>query len=209
MSVTTRTLPAEPTEAEPVAPFGMPPGTVRGLLSILICAFFWIVLLLPPEHQGKVVLAHFFLLGLVVMAFASHPVAEGESSPFLPWLLRLIFVGASVAVVVFAWARDANLLQARLTPDLEEIKMWWIPFMACMAGGFAFGLFLRFLLGKRNHVFRTVRAWFSVVGSVMLALEIAIFLAATGGQDPRGMDFLHYWQCVSIVVVSAYFGTRA
>ena len=208
MSVTTTAQRPVPASLEQQHhPFGLPPGTVRGLLSILICAFFWIVLLLPPAHPGKVVLAHFFLLGLVLMAFASSPRQE-EATPFLPWFLRLIFVGVSAAVVALAWVRDVNLLQARLTPDLEEVKMWWIPFMACMAGGFAFGLFLRFVLGKTNHVFQTLRAWFSVVGSVMLVLEIGIFLSAAGGTGAQ-MDFLHYWQCVVMVVVSAYFGTRA
>lgn len=212
MSIATTPVPAAPPPADVTRhPFGLPPGTVRGLMSILICAFFWIVLLLPRGEgpEVKAVLAHFFLLGLVLMAFASHPRnEEQDTAPVLPWLLRLIFVGVSVAVVVLAWVRDVNLLQDRLTPDLEEVKNWWIPFMGTMAGGFAFGLFLRFLLGRENHIFQTLRAWFSVVGSVMLALEIAIFLSAAGGQGAR-LDLLHYWQCVEMVIVSAYFGTRA
>jgi hypothetical protein len=212
MSVTTTVLPADDPAAEPTRPpFGLPPGSVRGMLSVLICGFFWILLLLPAEQQAKAVLGHYFLLGLVMMAFAQHPAAEsGERAAFLPWFLRLLFVGGSVAAVAIAWARDVTVLQHRLTPDPGEVKDWWIPFLGVMAGGFAFGLFLRFLLGRENHVFRTVRAWFSVVGSVMLALEIGLFLSATAaGTGTPAMDVLHAWQCVEIAVVAAYFGTRA
>ena len=53
--------------------FGLPSGSVRGFLSVLICSFFWIVLLLPPDTPVDSPLGHFFLLTLVFMAFASHP----------------------------------------------------------------------------------------------------------------------------------------
>jgi hypothetical protein len=189
-------------------PFGLPAGTVRGLLSILICSFVWVVLLLPETYQVKVVLAHFFLLGLVLMAFASSPsLSQSDASPFLPWLFRLIFVGGSVLSLVIAWTKGSELVQFRLTPDIDEVKQWWIPFLACLGGGFGFGVFLRFILGRTNHVFQSLRAWFSVVGMIMLVLEMGVFFALLG--EGRVIDFLHYWQCVTLVVVAAYFGTRA
>jgi hypothetical protein len=209
MSITTTPV-AVPRTEEVRHPFGLPLGTVRAVMSVAICALVWVTLLLPPSFEGvKVVLAHFFLMGLVLMAFASSTnVKEGEASPFLPWLLRVIFVGGSIAIVALCWVRDKEQLQFRLTPDIAEVKDWWIPFLATMAGGFGFGIFTRFLFGVGNHIFQTLRAWFSVVGLVLLALELAIFLAQISGQG-KMIDFLHYWQCVTILIVSAYFGTRA
>lgn len=190
-------------------PFGLPLGSVRGLMSILICAFFWILLLLPTDSPAKAVLAHFFLLGLVLMAFASSPsIADKGESAFLPWLLRFIFVGGSIAVMAYVlFTRDIQVVQHRLTPDPDEVRMWWIPFLSTMGGGFAFGLFLRFILGRENHVFQSLRAWFSVLGLMLLAGELAIFFIMAGGAG-RVDEFLHYCQCVTIVIVSAYFGTR-
>ena len=52
-------------------PFGLPIGSVRGFLSLLICSFFWIVLLQPEPIAPP--LGHFFLLTLVFLAFASNP----------------------------------------------------------------------------------------------------------------------------------------
>jgi hypothetical protein len=192
-------------------PFGLPLGSVRGLMSILICAFFWILLLLPNESPAKAVLAHFFLLGLVLMAFSSSPsIADRDVSPFLPWLLRAIFVGGSIAVVAYVLLVKNNigLLQTRMTPDPQEVKDWWIIFFGTLCGGFSFGLFIRFILGRANHIFQAIRAWFSVAGLIMLALEIAIFFAMANGPGKID-DFLHYWQCVELAVVAAYFGTRA
>ena len=191
-------------------PFGLPLGSVRGLMSILICAFFWILLLLPMESPAKAVLAHFFLLGLVLLAFASSPsIADRDVSPFLPWLLRLIFVGGSIAAVAFVvFTRDLDLLQRRLTPDPDEVRMWWIPFLTTLTGGFSFGLLLRFLLGRENHIFQSLRAWFSVAGLILLVCELGIFFIMASGAG-KVDEFLHYCQCVTIVIVSAYLGTRA
>ncbi len=207
-NVQTTNLP--PLSGEVRHPFGLPLGSVRGLMSVLICAFFWILLLLPTESTAKAVLAHFFLLGLCLLAFASSPsISDKDVSPFLPWLLRVIFVGGSVAVVLFViFTRDLDVIQKRLTPDPAEVSMWWIPFLSSMCGGFAFGMFLRFVLGRNNHIFQSLRAWFSVVGLVMLAVELAIFFVMAGGAGQID-EFLHYCQCVTLVVVSAYFGTRA
>ncbi len=191
-------------------PFGLPPGSVRGFMSLLICAFFWIVLLWPTDEVIKPPLGHFFLLALVLMAFVSSPTgrSEGEAIPFLPWLMRLLFVGISVLVVGFVIVNDPQRLQARMTPDPAEFANWWGPFLATTFGGFAAGLFLRFILGQTNPVFRTVRSWLSVVGLVMLALEIGLFVMFVNSEN-KGGDFIRYWQAFELVFVSAYFGTRA
>ena len=212
MEITTNVTPAP---IQPIVdttvyhPFGLPLGTVRGLFSLIICAFFWIALLWPGEHPMKVVLAHFFLLGMVLMAFASHPtINDRETSPFLPWLFRVIFVGGSALVIVVAWYKDVGVLQQRLTPDLAEVKDWWIPFLGTTAIAFGLGLLMRFILGRNNHIFQTLRAWLSVVGMLMLVVEIVIFLSVSSSESSP-IDFIHYWQCVELAIVSAYFGTRA
>ena len=191
-------------------PFGLPLGSVRGFMALLICAFFWLVLLWPGEQTVRPLLGHFFLLALVLMAFASSPSPRenGEGSAFLPWILRVLFVGGSVAVVLFTLFQYPDRLQTRLTPDPEEFRDWWGPFLATMATGFAVGLFVRFVLGREHPLFRTFRAWLSVVGLVMLGLEIGLLVMFMSAEN-RPADFMRYWQAVELAFVSAYFGTRA
>ena len=109
---------------EPRHPFGLPMGSVRGFMSLLICGFFWLVLLWPGEQVVKPLLGHFFLLALVLMAFASSPSprTEDDSSPFLPWLLRVLFVGGSVAVVLFCLFQYPDRLQSPADPGRGGVR---------------------------------------------------------------------------------------
>src|SRR5437773_8503644 len=143
-------------------PYGLPMGTIRGFMSVLICAFFWIYLL-SDERVVAAPLGHFFLLTLVFLAFASHPIPhDAQKSELLPWLMRLLFVGGSVAVVVFVLYKDPGRLAARLTPDQSEVVQWPV-LLGTLAGGFGLGLFLRSVLGRNSDLFQTIRAWVGVI----------------------------------------------
>jgi len=196
--------------SNPRQPFGFPAGTIRGFLSLLICAFFWLVLLWPSEGFAKPLLGHFFMLALVLMAFASThaDVSGNRDRSYAPWLMRMLFVGGSALVVAFTLVKNPEQFSARLTPDVVEFRDWWGTFLAVTAGGFASGLFIRFALGRNNPVFLTLRAWFSVVGMVMLALELALFVAFTSAET-KPESFMRYWQSFEVAMVAAYFGTRA
>lgn len=194
--------------SSPRNPFGLATGSVRGIFALLICSFFWIVLLTRGDPNVKPLLAHFFLLALVLMAFASSPTTE-DSGALLPWLTRVLFVGISVAVVAYCLVTDREQFVNRITPRPDEFARWWGPFMACMAGGFAGGLFVRFILGRTNIAFQAIRAWLSVVGMVMLTVELALFLALLNSDSEKYENFFHGWQAVELAVVSAYFATRS
>lgn len=194
---------------DPMHPFGLPPGSVRGLLSLLICSFFWILLLWPGDATLNPMLGHFFMLSLVLMAFASSNVvgSDTQKSAMLPWLMRVLFVGGSLVVVGLVLIQHPERFQTRLTPNIEEFKAWWGPMLACMSGGFAFGLLLRFFLGRTNVVFRTLRSWLSVIGLLMLSIEIALYIIFLSSSAQH--DWLAYFQAVELAIVAAYFGTRA
>ncbi len=192
-------------------PFGLPAGSVRGFLSLLICLFFWVVLLWPSNAVAKPLLGHFFMLALVLMAFASSPSAHAgnRDTSFTPWLMRILFVGGSVVVVAITLVKDPAQFSQRLTPDVEEFRNWWGTFLGVTAGGFAFGLLLRSVFGRDNPIFLTVRAWLSVVSMVMLAIELALFVAFTSSDSSKPEAFMRYWQSFEVAAVAAYFGTRA
>ncbi len=191
-------------------PFGLPAGSVRGFLSLLICAFFWMVLLWPSDAVAKPLLGHFFMLALVLMAFASSPSAHSgnKDSSFTPWLMRILFVGGSILVVAFTLVKDPAQFSQRLTPDVVEFRDWWGTFLAVTAGGFAAGLFIRFAFGRENPIFLSIRAWLSIVAMVMLSLELALFVAFTSAET-KPDAFMRYWQAFEVAAVAAYFGTRA
>ncbi len=194
-------------------PYGLPMGTVRGFMSVLICSFFWIFLLLPDVTDPTkltVPLGHFFLLTLVFMAFASHPIPHDPGHiEFLPWLMRVIFVGGSVAVVGFVAYTDSHRLTTRLTPNPSDIGQWPV-LLATLSGGFAVGLFLRFILGRNGDLFQTLRAWAGVIAILLLVAEtIFQFLIRPNIEGPLSVEGLKVWEGVLVAIVAAYFGTRA
>jgi hypothetical protein len=189
--------------------FGLPTGSVRGFLSVLICSFFWIVLLLPPQHAVTAPLGHFFLLTLVFLAFASHPGPDARGH-LLPWVMRVLFVGGSVAVVAFSVVTNSHQTATRLTPSPAEIGQWPV-LLGCLAGGFAVGLFMRFALGRRSEIFMTLRAWAGVVAMLLLFFETLLQFVILPSMDPanRNPESLEVWEGILIAVVATYFGSRA
>lgn len=189
----------------PRQPFGLPQGSVRGFLSLLICGFVWMVLLWHTEV--KLPLSHFFLMALVLLAFSSSPHLQMGESKLLPWVLRVLFVGGSVGVVLYLLFQNPSALY-RLKPEVGEYGDLWLTYLACLAGGFAAGLVLRFVLGRQNQVFQTVRAWLSVIGILMMLGEFILFLANVSVEN-KPENFIRVWQAIQLAVVSGYFGTRA
>lgn len=191
-------------------PFGLPLGTVRGFMSVLICMFFWIFLLLPDEKAHTAPLAHFFLLTLVFLAFASHPFpVDKQRSEFLPWLMRVLFVGGSIGIVIYVGIEYPNRLSDRLTPAPGEVVQWPI-LLATLSGGFGLGLFLRFVLGKSSDLFQTVRAWIGVIAILLLVAETVYqFAIRPSLSEPPGPEATKVWEGIIIAFVAAYFGSRA
>lgn len=194
-------------------PYGLPMGTVRGFMSVLICSFFWIILLQGEALDQTPVtapLAHFFLLTLVFLAFASHPFPRDDGgSELLPWLMRVLFVGGSVAVVVYVGYHDPQRLTERLTPSAAEIRQW-PALLATLSGGFALGLFGRFILGRGGNLFQTLRAWVGVIAMLLLIAETVFqFVIRPTLSVPPSPEAMKIWEGVIISFVAAYFGSRA
>ncbi|MDY3556968.1 hypothetical protein R5W24_006149 [Gemmata sp. JC717] len=188
--------------------FGLPPGSVRGIISVLICSFFWIVLLWPATAPLTVPLAHFFLLTLVFLAFASPPPHDPGASALLPWVLRVLFVGGSAVVVGLALWQDAALTAARLTPGPAQVVQWPL-LLGCLAGGFGAALVLRTVLGRHNPLFLTLRAWVGTIAILLLFAETILQFLVLPGISEKNPDVLKVWEGVIIAAVAAYFGARA
>lgn len=192
-------------------PYGLPLGTVRGFMSLLICSFFWIFLLLPDggNRPPTAPLGHFFLLTLVFLAFASNPFPrEAGRSEFLPWLMRVLFVSGSVAAVAYTAYAYPDRLATRLTPDKADIGQWPV-LLATFSGGFALGLLSRTLLGNHNDLFQTFRGWIGVIAILLLIVETVFqFAVLPSLAEAPSETAMKVWEGAIIGFVATYFGTR-
>lgn len=194
----------------PRHPFGLPLGTIRGTMSLLICSFFWAALLWPDPTPPKPLLAHYFMLALVLLVFSPYSKGAGDedTSRFVPRLMRVLAIGGSLAILGFVAATYPERLNVRLTPDPTEVKDWWGIFLATVACGFAVGNVVRLILGRNSPVFQTFRAWLSVVGLLMMGAELVMWVSFSSA-DNKQDEFLRFWQAFEMAFVSCYFGTRA
>ncbi len=202
--------PMKDTVSSPLHPFGLPMGSVRGLMAVLILGFFWLAVFWPTGG-AKLPLGHFFLLPLVLYSFtlSTHD-GRPEGFQLLPFLLRLLVTLGTVAVAGYAIMQGGEKYRDRLTPDVGDFQANWLPFAATLAGGFLAGHVIRLILGVRSPLFLSVRAWLSVVGLVMLAIEVGllVMLLSSKAGDGSFHDFLRFYEFIEVGVVAAYFGTR-
>lgn len=193
----------------PDHPFGLPLGSVRAIMALLILGYFWVALF----WRGPAValpLGHFFLLPLVLYSFtlARHD-GKYEGFRLLPFVLRMCILGGTVAVGLYAAAQIVDY-RARLTPDTTEFREHFLTFAAVLTLGFLAGHFFRLITGPNAELFVTIRAWLSVVGLVMLTVEIGllVMLLSSKAGEAGFADFLRAYQFAEVGVVAAYFGTR-
>jgi hypothetical protein len=160
----------------------------------------------PPPHAP---LAHFFLLTLVFLAFASHPLPEGQKTAFLPWLMRVVFVGGSAVALGFAAYNNLDQVSARLTPSVDEMGQWPV-LLGCLAGGFGLSLLARFIMGRKSETFQTGRAWLGILAILLLVFETLFqFVILPDMSDKPALNTMKIWAGFLVATVSAYFGCRA
>ena len=196
----------------PRHPLGLPAGSVRAVLSLTIVGLFWLLLLLPADMEGKVPLYLYFLLGLVLLFFASHgrsiaPEGTTHRSPLgLPrGSIRGIILVGTVAVIVWCIKSDRELLIERLTPNLQQLQQW--PYLlGALLGGFFLGWIIRLGPWKGVYWFQDVQAWISLIAIVLMGAEIVIRLFIRPNMDQE-ID-LPLFEKILVGIVAFYFGVR-
>jgi hypothetical protein len=206
---------AEKTVLAPVPrhPLGLPQGSVRAVLSLTIVGLFWLLLLLPADKDVQVPLYLYFLLGLVLLFFASHgrsiaPQGTTHRSPLgLPrGSIRGIIVVGTIAVIVWCIRSNPSLLIARLTPTPEQLPQWPYLLMVLL-GGFFLGWIIRLGPWRNLYWFQDVQAWVSLVAMILLGAEIVIHLFIRPHMEQE-ID-LPLVEETLLGVVAFYFGVRS
>jgi hypothetical protein len=199
------TVEREPLHPNP--PLGLPPGSVRGLLSIMIVALLWLLLLLPRNvtQQVTVPVHVYMLLALVLLFFVAHGrtiarKADPTPSPlYLPGgTLRLIILGGTIATIVYLFLNDRERLIQRLTPAADQMQHW-PEFLLALVGGLAVGWIFRFITPLHNWL--AVLALFAMLADIVI--EVFVYPQLKENADPV------VWQCIVTAVVASYFGTRS
>jgi hypothetical protein len=207
-------------------PLGLPAGSVRAGLAVMIVGLFWL-LQLSRDEQMPIPLYLYFLLGLVFVFFSAHghsigPGGTGQPSPWwLPrgtirWLILLGFLGVNGWLLysepdqvwgsVDDFARHFQAMGKRMTPQPNQLEQWPYLFSA-LAGGYALGWLFRLGPWNRAYWFQDIQAWISLLAMLGLGAEILIRLFINPTLElPLNLPV---WESILVAIISFYFGVRS
>jgi hypothetical protein len=196
----------------PRPPLGLPPGSIRGILSVLIVSIFWILLLVPDAQAIKIPLNLYFLLSLVMVFFVAHGKSiarrdEPQASPL--WLpggtLRFLIVVGTIAVMAYIAYEHPERFE-RLDLDLEQLSNWKY-YMAALGIGFILGYLTRILPFRHAWWFLAFQAWVAILSMAILFFEL-VFQALINIHLPNPVEGL-MWHTAVTGIVAFYFGSRS
>jgi hypothetical protein len=197
---------------------GLPAGSIRAILTLLVVGMMCILLLLSP-HKGKAIPIPPYLLYLLFLGvghfFAAHGTSisrkgTGEPAPlFLPGgFIRLLIVGILAATVAWKFTKGYDDFQAQLTASMQEIPQQ--PFLAViLLTGFFLGVILHMLVGWEHppYWFQDFEAWVALVAVFGLAIDAMIYLVINPTLD-NPLDSYELQGFIA-AAIAFYFGARS
>jgi len=195
---------------------GLPSGSVRAMLALIIVILVCVLMLVSPLHKKPIAIPPYllYLLFMVIghfFAIGGHGHSRGEPGPlYLPrGFIRFFILAILVATVSWEFYRNENAFQKQLTDSMDELpKQPFLPIV--LLGGFFLGVIVHTLVGRENtpYWFEDFEAWVALVAVLGLAIEAMIYLVInpTLKDDPIDSSGL---QMFIAAVVAFYFGARS
>lgn len=201
-------------------PLGLPAGSVRALLAIMVFGTIWALLLMPREKGVFVPLYLYYLAFLIIGAYftgrGQSSGASGETPLFLPrGTLRILFAVGFIAATGFAFYRDPELLERIQVNPRDDAPTLLTPIM--LINSFLLGvlvaraanLFLATEYGLPAWYQDTI-AWISILAVLGLAGLVVYYLVVNPSvPTERRVDVPIGVQLTLSGIVAFYFGARS
>jgi len=215
---------SQPESVAPRHPLGLPAGSVRALLALMILGLIWALVVLQQTQNIKPPPIYLYYLMFLALGhfFAAHGksiAGKGSSEPsplHLPrGVIRTLLLLGFVAV--FAWRyyklQDFDsFLKLQGPSDSEEQP--FLPFV--LVGAFFLGILATHVvrLGRDSSDatppwFQDVLAWISLLAMLGLAAEVIILVVINPTLEPERQLHMPNWQMALAAIISFYFGVRS
>jgi hypothetical protein len=221
MSMPQNTAPALIVPAAPQArhALGLPAGSVRAILTLLVVGLVCALVLIPPPDPTRPAPLPAYLLYLLFITlghfFAAHGHTihrrgEGGHSPlYLPGgVIRMVIVVGLVVTFTWQWVNHQELLLQQLKESIESVQQQpYLPLV--ILAGFFIGVAVRTLVGRDNvsYMWQDIEAWFALLGVIGLCIEILLRLVVNPTlEHPLSLP---NWEGFLAAIVAFYFGARS
>lgn len=200
---------------------GLPAGSVRALLAIMVLGLIWSLVLLPTEWDIKVPVYLYYLMFLVLgHFFAAHghtirgPTTGTHSPLYLPrGTIRFFIVAGFIGVLGFRYYKDRSF-DALAHFEQPLLEQPYLPLV--MAGAFFLGVASSRVVGRmtRNsqtppYWFHDIEAWVALLATLGLVVEFIIQLVINPSLEPKNRLQMPQWQSFLAAITSYYFGARS
>ncbi len=224
MNATNATMPEPHAMGGPVRtlrqPLGLPAGSVRAILALMILGLVWTLMLLP-EKTGGIPLYLFYLMFLILgHFFAAHGhsiagPATGHRHPlYLPrGTLRTLIVLGFVAVLArryFIVGSVEGLFKLQ-QPLLDQPSLPIVLVAAFFVGVFVSRVLTRLMVrdGVVSPWWQDIQAWIALLATIGLTIEVLIQLVINPSLDPDARIQVPHLQMSLAALVCFYFGARS
>jgi hypothetical protein len=193
-------------------PLGLPPGSVRAVLALMIAGLFWLLLAMPDAYEDRVPLFLYVLLGPIMLFFGAHGHTighhiTGHSPLYLPrGMLRAVLILGTAGILVWLYQYHPDRLTKRLTPDANQLAQWHVLLISAF-GGFSIGYVARKGPWHRSPGFQDILASISLLAMFGLVAETILIVFVNPSLEKQ----LHLatWETILTAVIAFYFGARS
>ena len=194
-------------------PLGLPPGSVRAVLALMIAGLLWVVLILSATRpEVEVPLFLYFLTAMILLFFGSHGHTIGRhlnaGHPLhLPrGSIRAVILLGTAAVVAWLYYKHPERFPDIVTPKPDQLRQWPVLLGATL-GGYALGYVIGRGPWRRSAGFQDVLAWLSLLAMIGLVIE-TVWVVFINPSLEQSVDLRHF-EAGLTAVVSFYFGARS
>jgi hypothetical protein len=205
-------------DAMPRHALGMPPGSVRALLALMVVMLVCALMLIPPHDPNNPTPIPAYLLFLTFLIlghyFASRGNTRGQTDAWnrqplnLPrGCIRLLLLASLTATTIYRFSSDPTGFEKQLDASVKSLgEMPILPVV--LLASFFVGALLRMLIGQHPPAwFQDIEAWVSLIAVLLMAVATLIHLVI---KPSLSQDLnLSVWECILSAVVAFYFGERS
>lgn len=197
----------------PRQPLGLPAGSVRALLALMVVGTVSVMLLAHEEKPVPIPSHLFYLLCLILgsyFAARSHPHLGAPPLHLPRGLFRFLILAGFSAVIAWGFYNDPQFAQ-RLTPSTASPYLLPVLLGAFFLGVIVGRLGTKLLSGPQGPPawFQDVIAWVALLATVGMLVEVLIRLVIHPSLE-TGKDLpVSEFEAGVAALVAFYFGARS